>query len=355
MTPEQIRELFDFNAWANQRMLDACGALTGEQFTRDLGSSFRSVRDTLTHIVGSEWVWLERWHGRSPEPNATLEKYAGARFPDLSSVRAHFQEIDAQLVQFVRRLSEADLGWIVEYVNFLGHPFAYPLHSILRHLVNHGTYHRGQVTAMLRQLGAKPGATDLGLYYHEHATPAEVQAQAGKGGAGMTLDETRVLYDFNAWANHRVLESCGALTDEQFTRDLGSSFPSVRDTLVHMMGGEWLWLANWRGHPSARTEMETQFANSRFANLASVRTRWEQVEGDLLGFVRGLAAADLDKPFEVKRHQFTYPLQWLLQHLVNHGTYHRGQVTTMLRQLGVQPRATDYLRYFDWLTGQTED
>ena len=170
----------------------------------------------------------------------------------------------------------------------------------------------------------------------------------------INVEDIRALYDFNAWANRRVLDACSALTDEQFTRDLGSSFPSVRDTLVHIMSGEWVWLAFWRGHPSPRAEMETEFATSRFANLASVRARWESVVKDLLTFARGLTAADLGKTLEVKRHQFSYPLRALLQHLVNHSTYHRGQVATMLRQLGAAPRATDYHLYLRCLAGLPE-
>lgn len=170
----------------------------------------------------------------------------------------------------------------------------------------------------------------------------------------MTPEEARELVDFNAWADHRVLDACHGLTEEQFTRDLGSSFPSVRDTLVHIMGGEWVWLALWRGHPSPRTEMQAEFANSRFANQASVRARWEQVEVGLLDFVRGVTDADLEKTFEVKSHGSVYPLRSLLQHLVNHGTYHRGQVATMLRQLGATPPATDYHLYLRWRAGQSE-
>ena len=170
----------------------------------------------------------------------------------------------------------------------------------------------------------------------------------------MTPEDIRLLYNFNSWANRRMLDSCGPLTDEQFTRDLRSSFPSVRDTLVHIMGGEWVWLAHWRGHPSVRTVLETEFANSRFVNLASVRARWEPLEADLLGFVSGLTAPDLEKPIEVKRHQFAYPLRALLQQVVNHGTYHRGQVVTMLRQLGVAPRPTDYHYYLRCLAGLPE-
>src|SRR5262245_43524489 len=66
MTPEEVRILYDYNAWANHRQMNAASALTPEQFTKPLGSSFSSVRDTLAHICGAEWIWLERFQGRSP-------------------------------------------------------------------------------------------------------------------------------------------------------------------------------------------------------------------------------------------------------------------------------------------------
>ncbi len=160
MTPEQIRALYDYNAWANHRVLDACQALTPEQLTRDLGSSFRSVLDTLAHIMGAEWVWLERWHGRSPTALP-----AAHALDNFASVRARWAEVERDLMKFVAGLSAADLDRVVEYHNTRGNRFAYPLRAMLQHLVNHGTYHRGQVATLLRQLGAHPRATDLLRYY----------------------------------------------------------------------------------------------------------------------------------------------------------------------------------------------
>ena len=161
MTPEQVRLLYDYNSWANRRQLDACVMLSDQQFTRDLGSSFRSVRDTVAHIMGAEWIWLERWHGRSPSALPAADQFA-----NLASLRARWGEIGVALLQFVRGLSAEDLDRIIEYQNLQGHRFAYPLRAMLQHLVNHGTYHRGQVTTMLRQLGAVPRATDF-LRYHD--------------------------------------------------------------------------------------------------------------------------------------------------------------------------------------------
>ena len=79
MSPDDIRFLYDYNAWANRRSLDAAAALTVEQFTKPLGSSFSSVRDTLAHIWGCEWLWLERFQGRSP-----------ASLPDVRTVPRDF-------------------------------------------------------------------------------------------------------------------------------------------------------------------------------------------------------------------------------------------------------------------------
>jgi len=66
MTPQEMRTLYDYNAWANRRAMEAASKLTAEQFVQPMGSSFGSVRDTLAHVYGAEWIWLERFQGRSP-------------------------------------------------------------------------------------------------------------------------------------------------------------------------------------------------------------------------------------------------------------------------------------------------
>ena len=79
MDTNDFRLLYDFNVWANHRTLDACSSLAPEQFTRDLGSSFRSLRDTLAHIYGAEWIWLERWQGRVADWAALGRGFSGLR------------------------------------------------------------------------------------------------------------------------------------------------------------------------------------------------------------------------------------------------------------------------------------
>jgi uncharacterized damage-inducible protein DinB len=167
MNVDDFRLLYEYNSWANHRTLDACAALSDEQFTRDLGSSFRSVRDTLAHICEVEWLWLERWRGRS---HNSLRP--GSDFPTLDSLRRRWDEVEASLTGFVKALTAEDIARVIEHKTTKGVPQAAPHWQMLQHLVNHGTYHRGQVTSMLRQLGATPNSSDLIYFYRERATQA---------------------------------------------------------------------------------------------------------------------------------------------------------------------------------------
>jgi uncharacterized damage-inducible protein DinB len=167
VTHELLRFLFQFNQWADRRMLDACGALSNEQFTRSLGSSFSSVRDTVAHLYGAEYVWNERIHGRSP-----TALVSGAGFPDLASVREKLEEMDAYYIDYVSKLSPQDLERVIHYKGFKGEEYSNPLWQSLHQLTNHASYHRGQITTMLRQLGAKAVSTDLIGYYRELAATA---------------------------------------------------------------------------------------------------------------------------------------------------------------------------------------
>jgi uncharacterized damage-inducible protein DinB len=125
------------------------------------------VRDTLVHILGAEWVWLERWHGRSPSALPSV-----AELNTLGAVAERMEALDRDLQTYVVGLTPQDLAKVIEYKTFAGAASAEPHWQMLQHLVNHGSYHRGQITTMLRQLGAKPVATDLIAFYRQQAKPA---------------------------------------------------------------------------------------------------------------------------------------------------------------------------------------
>ena len=109
MTPQEMRVLFDYNAWANHRALEAACRLTTEQFVQPMGSSFGSLRDTTAHVYGGEWVWLERFQGRSP---ASLPD--AAEFQDVASLQEKWAGLEARLLGFVGSLTQEDLNRVIE-------------------------------------------------------------------------------------------------------------------------------------------------------------------------------------------------------------------------------------------------
>jgi uncharacterized damage-inducible protein DinB len=155
-----IRELIEYNYWARDRQLHACAALTEEQFLRPLGGSFSSVRDTLAHLMACEWIWLERWRGRSPRA-----LFAAAEFPTLESISARWQSVEVELREYVSGLSEEALAEPLTCITTRGEQWTHPLWRMISHLLNHQNYHRGQVTHQLRLLGAESPRVDFLLAY----------------------------------------------------------------------------------------------------------------------------------------------------------------------------------------------
>ncbi len=156
ISPAEIRELFEHDYWARDRQLQACAALTPEQLLKPLGSSFSSVRDTLAHLVAVEALWLARWRGSSPRSLEPPED-----FPSLAAIEGRWKAVEADMRIFLSELDEAALQRPLTYVNLRGQEYTYPLWRMIMHLLLHQSFHRGQVTTMLRQLGAEPAKVDF--------------------------------------------------------------------------------------------------------------------------------------------------------------------------------------------------
>jgi uncharacterized damage-inducible protein DinB len=166
MTFEDIWNLLDFHYWARDRMLDALDALTVEQYTKPLGNSFESLRDTVVHIYSAEWIWYLRWTGQPPTGFPAAED-----FPDLAAIRAAWTSQEQKTRRFVDGLGPQGLDQVFDYRLFNGQAGSSVFWHMLQHVVNHATYHRGQVTTMIRQLGATPPRSqDLIAFYRERAS-----------------------------------------------------------------------------------------------------------------------------------------------------------------------------------------
>jgi uncharacterized damage-inducible protein DinB len=165
MNHADLQTLLDYHYWARDRMLAAIETLTPEQYTRDLGNSFKSVRDTVVHIYFAEWIWYSRWMGNSP-----LHGLNAVEFPDVAAIRRAWSEHETKTRSLLDGLSEQGVDRVYEYKNLAGQDFKNIFWHMFQHVVNHATYHRGQVTTMVRQLGANPGKPqDLIAFYREQS------------------------------------------------------------------------------------------------------------------------------------------------------------------------------------------
>src|SRR5260221_6881163 len=111
MTTQDLQTLLDYHYWARDRLLGALEPLSTEQLTRDLGSSFRSIRDTVAHILGAELAWYGRWQGGSPQALGQADRL----FPDLPTLRAMWSDHEGKIRAFVANLGEEGVGRVFEY------------------------------------------------------------------------------------------------------------------------------------------------------------------------------------------------------------------------------------------------
>lgn len=153
---DDLARLLDYTVWANHRVMRATATAPTADFSRELGASFGSLRGTLAHIMWAEWIWLERWKGLSP--NRLPDE---SEFPNVLALRDRWTIIEDHRRAFLAALPESGVAEVIAYKTFAGDPYEAPLWQLVQHLANHSTYHRGQVTTMLRQLGARTVGTDM--------------------------------------------------------------------------------------------------------------------------------------------------------------------------------------------------
>ena len=165
MQLEDVRELLDYNAWAHRRIFDALAALSTEQYTRDLKSSFGSIHGTVCHIVWAEQLWLNRWVAK-PAP-ATPQ---GKDLAGLPEARARWETVEAERARFLAGFTEARLkDGITIQPSGGGVAYTHTFRQMFLHTVDHSSYHRGQVIVMLRQIDVKPPSAGMMAFFRERA------------------------------------------------------------------------------------------------------------------------------------------------------------------------------------------
>jgi uncharacterized damage-inducible protein DinB len=164
MNLQEIRLLHAFNAWATNRIFDAVASFPGDDLMRDMKASHGSIHGTLLHLVGAEKIWLSRWMGT---PDARL--ITAAEAPDVSSVRRVWEDTGFALAKFLGAMTDKKLQETFRMTTTTGTVFTHTYSQAIQHVVDHSTYHRGQVVVLIRQLGRTPPGTGLIVFYRETA------------------------------------------------------------------------------------------------------------------------------------------------------------------------------------------
>ena len=150
-----LRSLLAYDQWANDKILAVVALLTDEQMDAKGGASFDSIRETLLHIAGAQMIWCWRLTGQDMTAFATPSHQDPVRW---------FASAHADLRRLSASLKDDDFDRLFPYKDRAGVDHVRPFGELIVHLVNHGTYHRGEVALMLSAAGHSPGDLDY-LYY----------------------------------------------------------------------------------------------------------------------------------------------------------------------------------------------
>ena len=335
------RALFAHSDWARDKLMRIAKDLSDEALDRALEMGLGSLRATLHHLWAVERVWLDRW----------LEKPAPALAdPERSLAVTELRERSCRTADERNRLLDQfdaeGLGRRITYTNAKGEDWTYALGDMVLHVCNHGMHHRAQALNMLRHTGVKtPGLDYLFMRVDPSPSPPPVPQ--------FDLDLIRRYYAYSDWAQERVHASAATLTDEQLDRPFDIGLGSLRATLLHIRDGEQSWLESWTGPPSKEYDQQPPTTS-----IAELRHLFQQTAQRRNAFLDGSDAATLQNPVSVwvtPEKKLSFALGETVLQLHSHGTHHRAQAVNMLRRLGAEMPALDFLVWRDETAGTADD
>ena len=150
-----------------------------------------------------------------------------------------------------------------------------------------------------------------------------------------------LLARYNQWMNEKLYQVCAEIPDQKRKEDLGAFFQSIHGTLNHLLYGDKVWMGRFTGHPYSITVI----GQNLYDNFEELREERIKTDQEILKWSSSLSVEWLESPFEytsnVDQETRVLPTWILVTHLFNHQTHHRGQVTTLIKQLGYEPGVTD--------------
>lgn len=163
---------------------------------------------------------------------------------------------------------------------------------------------------------------------------------------GPTKDHLATLFEYVRWADHRQMDACRSVPPANYLKDYGFSFRTVHDTLVHMCAAQEIWLTRWES--GGANSPQRMLDRSDLPDLESVRVHWGALHARLGDFVHRQTTHSLAKRIEWTATDgkfYTLPLGHLIQHCLDHSTYHRGQLNSLIKLAGGTPVRVMYYTY----------
>jgi len=161
MTKDYFKEAAEYNLWANTIVCGWLEQINDEQWTKEIISSFNSIQETVLHIISAEKAWLERFK-KNPNIVWLQNDFKGSKEDHIKL----WKETSTELKAFIDAFDEKEFDTNLDFKRLNGDAYSMPHYQLFAHVVNHATYHRGQLVTMLRQAGfSGVGSTDLlGVY-----------------------------------------------------------------------------------------------------------------------------------------------------------------------------------------------
>jgi len=164
MNLQDMLTIYDYNYWANRRILTTAAKLSPEQFIAPASYSFGGVRGTLVHALDTEYGWRSIIQHGTITPDLTE-----VEFPTLAALEKRWDEEESAMRAYLAGLKDKDMDGLVRYTTSSGIKRERVLWHCLMHVANHGTQHRSEAAALLTGYGQSPGDLDFTVFLNERA------------------------------------------------------------------------------------------------------------------------------------------------------------------------------------------
>lgn len=325
MKVEDIKLYYEYNEWANTRILDAAERASLEQLTAPNDFGWGDLRGALVHILDAEYGWFSFLFDGEDEGIIDPTDFA-----DIAALRERWERQNKITRQCLDRLQDDELSRIHTSERG-GATYQWVLWQALLHVVNHGTQHRAECAALLTGFGHSPGDMDMTLFYNERDINSSKSDRSKR-------EDISLLLRYNDWANDKILATAEQVTTEQLAASNEFGWGSLRGALVHLLDAEFAWRV------LLKTGEHIEWLQTEdFADVPAIRERWAVERAAFWRYVDSLSDEDLNGIISYEGDETRYRVLWhCLAHVVNHGTQHRAECAALLTGFGQSPGNLDF-------------